>query len=302
MRKFKSSKAILSMALAFSMCVAPLTAGAATNNQSSVDPNGNPGYGVETVYTLNRKNSEITIGLGGKYDLKPSLSATAKEYGFVLVKNADGTINPNKVALHTSTINGIDYYTEIPVTWTATKPTYATVNSNGTITAKKVCLTKTNGSYYTAPVTASIPNVVYTNAAGEKVRFADGVFYKNLVTVVPERDLSVYYLGVWVEDLADDDAQHYADFDIDSDNVKSTLKDMAQYVTKHCYSTNFKVLAFTKTNDSLVRAYIKTTDVNAGNHYYVMTFDNNDGANKITVSSRDYCDSSYKVTGTYYRQ
>lgn len=291
MKKFQTPKIVLSLTLAACMLFAAPTAAAsaATNNNASVDT-------ARSTITLVRRTAEITIGVDGKYELLPLLGSAAKDYGFEVV-------DQKTLRLHTGTdrATGKPIYTKYPITWTAEKPAYATVNSAGVLSANKVCLTNADGYYYRAPITASIPNVTYKNVDGVKLRFDSGIFYQNNVTVVPQEDLLVYYLGVWEEDGRDVDAQHSKDYDNDSYNVKNNLRLMAQNSTAHCFSTAYSLTALTKTNDGTVRAYVKTTDAKAGAHYYILAFDNNDGTNTVTVQARDYCETTYKTMGYYSR-
>lgn len=293
----KVLKSILTTALVAALCVTTVVpASAATNNNTSVDP----GTSSAGIYTLPKKNAELTIGQGGQYQLQLELSKKAQDFGFFV--GTDGGLR-----LRTRTSDGTLVNQRINVTWSAQKSYFADITSGGKVLAKNVCKTYYNSVgekvYYTAAVTASIPNQVYKNADGDQLRFTDGMIYKNRVTVVPERDLLVYYLGVWEEDDVDNDALHIRDWDLDSANVKTMLRDMAQNVTQHCYSKDFSVLALTKTNDGVVRAYLQTKDTKAGNHFYIMKFETtNNGENTVTVRSRDYCDDSYETTGTYTRQ
>lgn len=293
MRKF--NKGILAMSLAFAMTAAsfvtPLVAGAETNINKSVD--GLRDGGVNSLYTLPAKRSELTIGVSGQYQLrltKIGLSKEAVAAGFAIVN--DNTVSFTNEEGEVSTYK---------VTWSSAKTDYVTTTANGFITAKKVCKTKKDGSYYRVAVQASIPDFAYVTKAGEAVTFDGGVIAKSLTTVVPEEDLSVYFYGVWSEDANDNDAQHFADYTVKEANVDSQLKVMAEDVAKHCVGTSSKVVAYTKTNDDKVRAYVKTTSKEAGSHYYILTYSTSGKVNKITVAERDYCETEYNHAGTYYR-
>lgn len=293
MKKFQTPKIVLSLSLAFMLFAMPIGASAATNNNVSVDANTK--HNATATITLAKCPAEITIGVDGKYELLPKLSAIATRYGFKVV-------DKDTIKLQTGVNEaGNAVYTKYPVTWSAEKSNYASVNSTGVVSANAICKTKADGAYYRAPITASIPDVVYENANGDKITFDGGVFYQNNVTVVPQEDLLVYYLGVWEEDGTDTDAQHVKDYNNNSATVKNNLRLMAQNSTAHCYSSAFSVTALTKTNDGTVRAYLKTTDSKAGSHYYILAFRNNDGSNTVTVQARDYCETAYDTTGSYTR-
>ncbi|MEG2774648.1 MAG: hypothetical protein RR906_04500 [Acetivibrio sp.] len=294
MKKFQTAKIALSLSLACMLFVAPLSASAQTNKNASVDSSHSGKESIDTTITLPSLTAEITIGQGGKYLLLPKLSEKAKEYGF--------SIDGDYLKLSTSvTKDGTTLYTKYKLTWSAAKPAYASVKADGTVSANKVCKLKDNDAYYCAPVVCSVPDVIYKNLSNEKFKFADGIIYKNNVTVVAPEDLLVYYLGVWSEDLTDTDAQHFNDYNNDSSTVKNNLRLMAQDVTEHCHSSNFKITALTKINNGLVRAYLKTMDPKAGSHYYVLKFNNADGSNKISVVARDYCEKEYTLQGSYTR-
>lgn len=291
----KMNKKVLAMSLAFAMTVAsfatPLVAGAATNINKSVDDLKNGG--IETLYTLPSKKAELTIGVKGQYQLRLSqigLSAEAINAGFKIVNDqtvsytdADGVVTKHNVV------------------WNTAKSDYVTTTNAGLISANKVCKTKTDGSYYRVSVTASIPDLAYVFDGDTAYTFNGGVVVNDLVTVVPESDLSVYFYGVWSESDSDNDAQHVTDYAVTEGNVKTQIKNMSEAVAGHCVSTSSKVVSFTKTNDGKVRAYLKCTSKEAGSHYYILTYSTNDKVNKITVAERDYCDTEYTHAGTFYR-
>jgi hypothetical protein len=291
----KMNKKVFAMTLAFAMTVAsfatPVVAGAATNINKSVDSLKNGG--IDTLYTLPSKKAELTIGVKGQYQLRLKqigLSAQAKEAGFEIVD--DQTVSYTDVDGRKTTHK---------VVWSTAKSDYVSTTNAGLITANKVCKTKADGSYYRVSVTASIPDLAYAYNSNTAYTFNDGVIVKTLVTVVPESDLSVYYYGVWSESDSDNDAQHITDYAVSESNVKSQLKNMSEAVAGHCVSTSSKVVAFTKTNDGKVRAYLKCTSKEAGSHYYILTYSTDEKVNKITVAERDYCDTEYTHAGTYYR-
>ena len=295
----KMNKKVLAMTLAFAMTVAsfatPVVAGAATNKNKSIDSLKNGG--IDTLYTLPSKKAELTIGVKGQYQLslkQIGLSAQAEKAGFEIVD--DQTVSYTDV-------DGL--VTTHKVVWSTAKSDYVSTTNAGLITANKVCKTKADGSYYRVSVTASIPDLAYAYDSKTAYTFNDGVIVKNLVTVVPESDLSVYYYGVWREDDRDNDAQHSEDYAVSESNIKSQLKNMSEAVAEEtCVSTSSKVVAFTKTNDGKVRAYLKCTSKEAGSHYYILTYstDKTDKkVNKITVTKRHYCDPEYTYAGTYYR-
>jgi len=291
----KMNKKVLAMTLAFAMTVAsfatPVVAGAATNINKSVNSLKNGG--IDTLYTLPSKKAELTIGVKGQYQLRLSqigLSAQAKKAGFEI--EDDQTVSYTDVDGKKTTHK---------VVWSTAKSDYVSTTNAGLITANKVCKTKADGSYYRVSVTASIPDLAYAYNSNTAYTFNDGVIVKTLVTVVPESDLSVYYYGVWSESDSDNDAQHITDYAVSESNVKSQLKNMSEAVAGHCVSTSSKVVAFTKTNDGKVRAYLKCTSKEAGSHYYILTYSTDEKVNKITVAERHYCDTEYTHAGTYYR-
>ena len=291
----KMNKKVLAMTLAFAMTVAsfatPVVAGAATNTNKSVNSLKNGG--IDTLYTLPSKKAELTIGVKGQYQLslkQIGLSKKAEDNGFKIVD--DQTVSYKDV-------NG--KVTNHKVVWSTAKSDYVSTTNAGLITANKVCKTKADGSYYRVSVTASIPDLAYAYNSNTAYTFNDGVIAKVLVTVVPESDLSVYFYGVWYENDSDNDAQHIKDYAVSESNVKSQLKNMSEAFDKHFVSTSSKVVAFTKTNDGKVRAYLKCTSKEAGSHYYILTYSTDEKVNKITVADRHYCDKEYTHAGTYYR-
>ena len=284
MKKMKNFKTVLSLALALALGFAPAVANAAPpNTNQSVD-------GLKRLY-LDAARSEITINLGGQYKLLPKLTPEAEEFGFLVTTSG-------RVGLRTEI--GIVYYS---VNWRTQSNYYVSVNSTGTITANRISPKTTLNNYRPTKVYAYIPAGRYVNEDKRVAWFETGLFTVHYVTVVPEEDLSVYFLGVWSEDKADSDAQHYADYPVKMSNLETQLRVMAQNATKHCNTNSSKMIAYTKTNDGIVRAYFKTYHSEAGDHYYALAFDTNSKAvNKLEVNARDYCDNEYEYMGAYLRR
>jgi hypothetical protein len=290
-------KKFLTMSLALAMTATtlftPASVKAETNINKSVDDLLNSNLVTSVAVTLPTKRSEITIGVTGKYELKLSkigLSQEALDAGFFV-------LNDSQIGY----LNEKDEVVAVNVTWTSAKPAYVTTTGKGIITANKICKTKADGSYYRVPVYASIGDTTITCADGTTINFKDNAVAKSLVTVVPEEDLSVYFLGVWTENDADVDAQHKTDYAVTSANVVDQLKAMSEAVAEHCVGTSVDVVAYTKTNDGSVRAYLTTKSEDAGKHFYILTFSTSNKTNKINVAERDFCESEYSSAGSYYR-
>lgn len=296
-------KQFLSMSLALAMVVTafttPLVAGASTNNNTSVDKKNNSKVEVATttVYTLPAMRNDMTLGVTGVYQLKLSkigLTEVAKEYGF--------TVLDDKTLGYTSLVGDKLVDKKVSVEWNSSNSKYATINSVGKATAKKVCkINPDTGNYYTVALNATIPNVTYVNSEGQLVQFKGGIVATTNTTVVPEEDLAVYFLGVWEEDLKDSDAQHKDNFAVNSYNVEDKLKEMAESSTNHCVGNSYDVVAYTKTDDGSVRAYLVVDAGKAGSHYYTLTFKSASGDNRIDITHRDYCDTTYTKAGSLSR-
>lgn len=294
MKKIKGFTAVLSMALAFSLVAAPVMSSAAVPNKNQSVDNNTVIESVTKTY-LKAQQSEITINIGGKYNLIPKLTKKARDFGFVVTTGG-------KVGLRTN-VAGKEVIVYYPVTWTSANNSYVTVNSKGMITARQVSAKNIMNSYIPTAVRATIPAGAYTNFAGDTVYLENDLFTTYDVTIVPEEDLSVYFLGVWSEDVVDTDAQHVVDYAVNNNNIETQLRIMAQAVTKHCSVKNANFIAYTKTNDGVVRAYFTTHDPIVGTHYYSMAFStDSQGVNRILVKDRDYCDTEYEYTGTYLRR
>lgn len=294
-------KKILAMTLAAAMVVTTfvtsISASAAANVNKSVDKDAkSSGVTVITTYTLPVKKSELTIGLKGKYQLKLDrigLSKEAKEYGFRV-------INDTTIAYDTK-VNGKVKTVRVNVTWSSANTQYAPISKKGTVTANKVSpVSASTGKYLRVPMKATIPNITYVNSKGENLIFTDGIIATSYVTIVPEEDLSVYFLGVWHEDETDEDAQHKHDFSITSANVGKKLKEMAEEATGRSVGKTYDIVSYTKTNNGEVRVYLKTNG-DKGIHYYALKFLTKDRVNQIDVTERHESEAKYKPAGTYYR-
>ena len=274
MRRLVKTVTTLALAALLTANLFTVPVSAQTNVNKSVD-------NVTDTDLLDANDTDLTIGLTGKYQLRLSyvgLSEEALKAGFAIVD--DDTIS----------FNGKEY----PVEWVASDPSFASVTSTGLLKANK--LTK-----YEVEANAVVSQSIFVKK-GIAYTFDDNVIATVNVTVVPEADLQAYYLGVWVESAVDDDARHLVDYAVNSANVEGQLKVMSDAVNHaHTDGTSFDVIAYTKTDNDLVRAYITTYNAKAGNHYYILTFSTTDGVNEIKVHERDYCDDKYTLTGLYYR-
>lgn len=289
MKKMKNFKTVLSLALVAALGFAPVAVNAAPpNTNQSVDAQ----TGADTKIYFKSKKSEITIGLGGEYRLIPKTNKTVSDFGFEVLPTS------NKIRLLTPT--GYEYYN---VTWKTQSSYYAPVDTNGNIVAKNLSPKDAFNQYIPTKVYACIPAGAYTNAAGDTIWTENGVVTTFEVTIVPEEDLSVYFLGVWSEDEEDTDAQHVVDYAVKNSNFETQIRAMAQNATKHCNTDKSKIVAYTKTNDGVVRVYFKTFHASAGTHYYCLAFQTDtEGLNKLDVNARDYCETEYTYMGSYLRR
>lgn len=300
MKKAKNlKKGVTCMALAAlitAMGITPMTAvSAATNNQASTDSRKDNEASVTVTATIPTAKKEITLNVGGTYQLKPSVSKVASELGFWIEGN---NLKVNKV-----NAEGDTYTETYPLVWKTNKKKVS-VSATGKVKGLKVStINPSTGNYYVTTVTASVdPSTSFVGENDITYLFEDGVVFTQYVTTVPTEDLNVYFQGVWSEDFSDNDAQHTSDYAVRETNVNDQLKAMAEAVTGHCVGTTYEIVSFTKTNDGCVRAYITTHNEKAGNHYYVAKFYTTEsGKNKITFTQRDYCEKEYTVSGSYNR-
>lgn len=280
-------------ALITAMGITPITnVTAATNNQASTDIRKDGAQEITATIPYGKK--EITLNVTGKYQLKPVVSKFAEKKGFWIEGNA--------LKVEKTDNQGKTYVVSYPLTWKASNSRVA-VSGTGKVEGLKVSKVSEEGKYIATKVTASIdPNTTFVDDDNITYYFKDGVVFTQLVTVAPTEDLNVYFQGVWKEDSADNDAMHITDYAVRESNVDAQLKVMAEAVTGHCVGESYDILAYTKTNDDCVRAYIVTHNKSAGKHYYVAKFKTNEaGVNKITFTQRDYCDNVYTVSGVYKR-
>lgn len=298
MKKTKTiKKSVTCMALAAlitAMGVTPMTVSAGVtpaNKQVSTDTLGVTN--VQTRINIPSAHKEITLNETGTYQLKASISSQAKKLGFELAGNQ------LKI---TYADQRVEYF---PLEWKTSDSSKVKVSKNGKIVGVAVSDKDVSGEYIATKVTYSIPDgVTFVDSTDNTIvrLFKDGEVFTQDVVVVPTEDLNVYYQGVWSEDFADNDAKHTKDFAVRESNLEAQLKKMAESVTGHCVGTSSKVIAYTKTNDGTVRAYITTYNEKAGNHYYVVTYSlNGDAESSLTITNRDYCEKQYSTSGAYVR-
>lgn len=294
-------KRFLSMLLATAMVVTtlvtPLVASAAVNNNRAVDTIGSGSLGVKTVYTLPAQKTELTLNQGGKYQLKLSNVGLSKKAQMFTIVN-DYTISYD-------TIENDEVVTKyLGVEWQSTNESIVKASAKGWLKGIKVSKLNSKGNYISTAVNAVVEEGEYRvldNGVLKTVKFEGGIIATNKTFIVPTDNLTNYFLGVWKEDLADKNAQHNTNYAINSENVAYQILKLAEDATKHCKGEAFEIFALTKSKNAKVRAYVKTTNKDAGTHYYVVTYLNDgEGFDKISVVERDWCATKYSKTNVEY--
>lgn len=314
MTKFKNVKKLLCMALAATMLVSPVTVGAEERTNVSVDPLTQAANQISVRKQLSPWVKSITLSQGSVYKLNPSAASTMGVSNPVVETfNVDGDScvmrfylkNTNTLTARLYVNGKLEGTKDVRVTWTSNFSSYASVDQTAKLTANRVCKV-VNGKYAHVKIQGKLPTGTVFSYGGHEFTFEDDVFATYKTIVVPEEDLSVYFLGVWDEEYTDPNAQHYGDWPVTSSNYVEQLKNMAVNVTRHCDGTP-TLMALTKTDNGKVRAYLRTSNTDAGKHYYIVEFytfnDNDDRDNRLRIYERDYCDPKYTLaTEEYFRK